>query len=139
MEQTIYVNDKEAASRFLFRQSFPFHCRAQAISDTDSAPTCPEHDDLLLLQTLSSHLDRANYCPQCDRCGHLDVVVEGQQFVAIAIEDGSGVRSRKVLPLHALIDEVVIGLARNAFMAPTEVLRIVESFLVVRAYIQYDR
>src|SRR5258707_15242564 len=70
MEQTIYVNDKEAASRFLFRPSLPFHCRAQAISDTDSAATCPEHDDLLLLQTLSSHLDSANYCPQCDRCGH---------------------------------------------------------------------
>src|SRR5580765_150148 len=101
MEQAIYVNDPEAASRFLFRQSFPFHCRAQAISDTDSGPTCPEHDDLLIFQTPSSHLDSANDCPQCDGCRNLDVIVEGQQFVAIAIEDGSGMRSRKVLPLQA--------------------------------------
>src|SRR6266481_3442590 len=151
MEHAIYVNDPEAASRFLFRQSLPFHCRAQAISDTDSGPTCSEHDDLLVFQTPSSHLDRADNCPQCNRCGHLDVVVKGQQFVAIAIEDGSGVRSRKVLPLqarswqllldrlHELIDEVVVGLARNAFMTPAEVLRIVEPFFVVRADVQDDR
>src|SRR5689334_14206957 len=118
MKQAIYVNDPEAASRFVFRQSFPFHCRAQAISDTDSSPTRPEHDDLLVFQTPSGHLDRANNCSQCNRCGYLDIVVEGQQFVAIAIEDGPGMWSRKVLPLqarsrqlpldrlHELIDEI---------------------------------
>src|SRR4029077_10113188 len=59
--------------------------------------------------------------------------------------------SRKVFPLQAclrklllhrlneLIHEVEIGLAGNAFMTPAEVLRIVESFFVVRAYIQDDR
>jgi hypothetical protein len=40
-EAAIDVNDPEAASRFVFRQSFPFHCRTQAISDTD-AHTAPE-------------------------------------------------------------------------------------------------
>src|SRR5260370_36713417 len=40
--------------------------------------------------------------------------------------------------LNELIDKVKVGLTRNPFVAPAEVLGIVESFRVVGSHIQYD-
>ncbi len=60
-------------------------------------------------------------------------------------------RRREVFPLQAcsskfllhrlyeLIDEVKVRLAGNPFVAPAEVLRIVEPFLIVGSHIQNDR
>ena len=72
-------------------------------------------------------------------------------MVAIAIENGPGMRSREVFPLqacsgkfllhclHELVDEVEVSLPGDSLMTPSEVLRIVQPLRVVGSHIQHDR
>src|SRR5262249_51485965 len=106
---------------------------------------------LLILQTLSGQV----YCTQncCKRDGRspLDVIIEGQQLIAVALENRSSMRSREVLPLQKclgklvldrlkeLIHEVEVGLTSDPLMSPTKVVGIVESFGIVRSHVQQDR
>src|ERR1700746_3162876 len=98
MQESIFINDPETTACFLCGESLTFHRRTQSIGNTNAGGACAEHDDLLLLQTLSGDLDRAQNRSQCDRGGSLDVIVEGQQFVAIAVEDGARMKSREIFP-----------------------------------------
>jgi hypothetical protein len=66
------------------------------------------------------------------------VIVEGQQFIAVTLENGTGVWGSKVLPLQTgvrkfrfhclneLIDEVKVGLTAYTFVSPAEVLRVIQ-------------
>src|SRR5580692_5116698 len=136
MQKTTFVNDPEVAARLLFGEPFAYHGSTQSIGDANAGRTCSEHDDLLVLQAFSGHFDRAQNGSQSNSRRPLDVVVERQQFIVIALEDRPGVRGREVLPLQAcsrklllhrlneLIDEVKVRLTGNPFVPPAEVLRI---------------
>ena len=86
-----------------------------------------------------------------DRRGALDVVVEGAEPVAIAIEQPRGVRLGEVLPLQQhvrpalrrrgdeLLDEVVVFLAAHPLVPPADVERIGQPLIVVGADIEKHR
>src|SRR3954467_1364996 len=90
--------------------------------------------------TLIAPDDRA----QGHRGGALDVVVEGEQLVPVALQDRRCVGSCEVLPLQAdvgqllldrldeAVDEVVVVLAGDPLVPPAEVLRIGDALRVVR-------
>ena len=85
------------------------------------------------------------------RGGALNVVVEGQQLVAIALEDRQRVRGGEVLPLqqhvgklvlhrrHEFVDERVVLVVADASVTPPEVLRVLQQFDVVGTDVQHDR
>src|SRR5260221_833843 len=134
----------------MFRYPFAFHGLAQTIGNSNAGGTSSEHNDLLILQTFSGHFDCAKYRSESNRRRSLDVVIEGQQFVAVAPKNRPGMRGREILPLQTcsgkfllhrlneLIDEVKVRLTGNPVVAPAEVLRIVEPLLLVGAHIQHD-
>ena len=93
-----------------FGQSFSFDRLTQAIGNTNARRACAEHDDLLVLQTLSSHLDRAQNRSEGDSRRSLNVVVERQQLVAIALQDRPGMRSREIFPLQAGSGKLLLSL-----------------------------
>ena len=105
----------------------------------------------MLFQSLSGDFHGAQSCSKGDRGGPLDIVVKGQQFVAVSLEDRPRMWSREIFPLqagagkfllhclHELIYEIKVGLTRDSFVAPAKVLRIVESFRIVGPHIQDDR
>ena len=86
-----------------------------------------------------------------DGRGALDVVVEGEQFVAVPLEDRLRVRGGEVLPLQQhvgqlflygfdeFVDEGVVVVVADPPMAPAEVLRVFEEFDVVGADVEDDR
>ena len=89
--------------------------------------------------------------PSGDGGGALDVVVEGEQLVAVALEDRQRVRGGEVLPLQQhvgqllvhggdeLVDERVVVVVADPSVAPAEILRVFEQFDVVGAHVEHDR
>ena len=85
------------------------------------------------------------------RRGALDIVVEREQLVAVALEDRLRVRGREILPLqqhirqlvahggYELVDESVVVVVVDAPVPPAEVLRVLEEFDVVGAHVEHDR
>src|SRR2546422_4417185 len=84
------------------------HRRAQEVGDADARGAGPEHDDPLLLQRRSGHPDRAENRAEGDGRRTLNVVVERQELIAVALEEGPGVRGREVLPLQARVRQLVV-------------------------------
>ena len=88
---------------------------------------------------------------QCDRAGALDIVVEAQDFVAIAIQQGEGLVVGEVFPLDQhigpagrggldeFIDDFIELVAVNAAVGKTQVQRVVQQFFVVGPYIEQNR
>eukprot|EP00955_Chlamydomonas_euryale_P111562 366074-Chlamydomonas_euryale.AAC.13 len=82
--------------------------------------------------------------------GALDVVVEHEVVVAVAVKQRARVRDREVLKLqhrerpachhgaHKLVHQVVVRLARCALAAEAEVVGVVEQVLVVGAHVQHN-
>src|SRR5262249_12123796 len=83
--------------------------------------------------------------------GALNVVVERQQLIAIALENRPRVRGREVLPLqarvrelvldrlHELVDEVEVRLTGDALVTPAEILGVLETLDVARPDVENDR
>ena len=102
-------------------------------------------------KTLPRHLGGAENGPQGHCRRPLNVIIEGEQFIAIAQQKRPGMGSCEVFPLQAspgkfllhrlneLVDEVVVSLAADPLVAPAEVLRIAEPFGVVGSHIQNNR
>src|SRR5215469_7363842 len=151
MQQAFAVKKPEAAARLLLSQAFFFHCSVQSIGNSYGRRTCAEDNDLLVPQSLLSHLDRAQNRAECNSGRSLDIVVKGQQLIAITLEDRPGMRIREIFPLqacfrrllfhrlHESLDEVVVVLASDSLATPAEVIRVVEPFLIIRSYVEHDR
>ena len=83
--------------------------------------------------------------------GALDVVVEGEQLVAVTLEDRQRVRGGEVLPLQQhvrqflvhgrdeFVDERVVVVVADPSVPPAEILRVLEQFDVVGADVEHDR
>src|SRR5438309_1509499 len=82
---------------------------------------------------------------QCDTRSAVDVVIEGADLVAIALEDRDGVDVCEVLPLDAafrvtrlhcineLVNEGHVLFAADAVLAQAEIKRVVEQDRIIRA------
>ncbi len=115
------------------------------------AEPAPSYGDALLGHGHAGHLDRGEQGAGSDRRGALDVVVEGQEPVAIAVEQTPGIGACEILPLQqymrparhhradeALDERVIVG-AAHAFVPPADIKRIGQSLLIVGAGIEQDR
>jgi len=81
----------------------------------------------------------------------LDVVVEGADLVLVACQDRDGVEVREILPLDAafrpeilhgrdeLIDEGLVVVAARTVLAQSEIERVLQQGLIVRADVEHDR
>ena len=117
-----------------------------------AAEPAPRNTICWSFRLLAGHADRAQDRAERDGRRALDVVVEGEQLVAVALA-GSGracgvaksshcrQRSGKLLldGLHEPVDEVEVRLTGHALVAPAEVLGIVEALRVVGADVEHDR
>src|SRR5262249_23350349 len=113
--------------------------------------TSAQHDNTMIAKFGLSKIRSCDQSSDCDRAGALDVVIEGAESIAIALQNTRGVVLRKVLPLqqhvgklihdrnHKPLNKVVVIIAADAFMSPAEIKRIIEQLPVVRPHIKQNR
>ncbi len=121
------------------------------VQDADTRRAGAQHDDLLLRQGTTGNFRGAVQRPDGDGGGALDVVVEGEQLVAVAAQDRQRVCGGEVLPLQQdlwqrlvhradeAVDERVVLVVVDATVPPAEVTRILQELDVVGAHIEHDR
>src|SRR5262249_55510196 len=110
-----------------------------------------DDDDSLLRYGPADDLHRGEERSGGDRGGPLDVVVEGAEAVAVALEEPAGVLPREVLELEEDVgparqssrdeglDELVVLGSADALVLPADVQRIGEALRVVGADVEEDR
>ena len=86
-------------------QAFCDHGRDQLFANTTTGRTGAEDGDPLVSEPPAGDGHRREQGTGCNRCGALDVVVEGAEPVAVAIKDGAGMGLREVLPLEQYFRE----------------------------------
>lgn len=150
-EQPVHIDDPDALRGSLFGQSLVHHLAPNHVEHTDAGRTGPEHDDLLLRQGAARDLGGTVQRSDRDRGGPLDVVVEGEEFVAVAGKDRQRMCGREVLPLQQhvgqllahrgdeLIDERVVIVVVDTSVPPSQIPRVIEQFAVVGSHIEHDR
>ena len=89
VQQTACIHDPEAAPGFLFRESFGNQGRAHVIGNASASRAGPEDNNLLITQRRTGDMYGSEDGGEHDGGGALDVVVEGEQLVAVTIENGA--------------------------------------------------
>ena len=150
-EQPVPVDQEEPLRRRARVQTGLHHSLKQQLRDAAAGRAGAEDRDALLGQRHAGHLDGGEQRAGRDRGGALDVVVEGAEPVAIAVEQPRRVVLGEVLPLQQhvgpalcdgadeLLDEVVVILTPHAGVMPADVERIGQAVLVVGADVEEDR
>ena len=151
MQKALAIDHEEALGGFRFREAVPHHAAADLHGDAAACGSGAQKGDAHVGDLRAGRLGSGQQGAVGNRRRALNVVVEGQQAVAVTLQDRRGVLLRKVLPLQenlgiarldALdeqVDEVVVLLAADPFVAPADVERIVQTLLVVGADVQHDR
>ena len=133
MQEASFVYKPEAASSFSSRYTVRYERCTQIVSRTDRRRASAEEHNVLRFERIARRSERTGYRRQHDGCGALNVVIESENLITIALQNGPRVRRRKVFPLHKavwqfllnrlnkLINEVIVGLSANAFMPPPRV------------------
>ena len=147
-KQAVAVEGVDAAARLRFAQAFFLHGGDQQIDDADARRSRAEHGDGLLAERDSGGVDGGEQSCRGDGRGALNVVVEGAEAVAIALEQARRIGAGEVLPLQKNVrpaaldgadeglDEIVVLLAADALVLPADVDGIVEQRLVVGADVE---
>ena len=150
-EQAVDVDQEDPGTGVLLGQAIGQHRPHDLLADADASRASAEHDHCLVAQPRPG-----GRCPRGkrgqDNCSSaLDVIVECEQLVAVALQDRQGVWGGEVLPLqqhvrqfgpHCLdkpADEVVVVGATDTAVAPAEVYGVVEEFGVVGADVEEHR
>ncbi len=149
VEKTLAVYEKEFAPGLRLGEAVVLHGRQQVVGDADGRRACPEKDKVLLAELFARHSHPREDAGEHDGCRSLDVIVEGEQLVAVTLQQRAGVFGGEILPLqevslgelflhrlHELIHEVEVGVARNPLVSPAEIFRVLEPLLVVGAHVQ---
>ena len=112
-------------------------------------PGAEQHEGLIA-QRYSGDARRGEQCAGGDGRSALDVVVEGAEALAIAIEDAPGIGARKVLPLQQYmrpapfhcrdeqLDKGVVVRTAHALMPPSDIDGIREPLAIVGAGVEQD-
>src|SRR5712692_1389052 len=143
MQQAVSIHEPEARPGFRLGQTIRDKCGAQKISNTNARRTGTQLDNLLLAKAASRDAKSGEDGSDGNSRRALNIVVEGNQLVAIPIQDGPGVGLGEILPLkqsfrqfalHRLdkkIDELIVGAAGDPFVTPTQIFRVGQAFLIV--------
>ena len=150
MQQSIAIHHPKPIAGFFFREPFCDERGTEVVSDSRACGTGAEKNDLLLAEWRAGHANRGESRAERDSGGALNVVVEGKHLIAVAIKNGTRVDAGKVFPLEECsgknfsdggnkgVDEAVVIGAGDARVAPAEIFRVAQAFLVVRADVQND-
>src|SRR5580704_2633168 len=150
MQKALAVHHPETAAGFFFRKSFGDESGAKIIGDARARGTSAEKNDLLIAKRRASNANGGEDGAQCNGGCALNVVVESEHLIAVAIENGASVDAGKVFPLEKCcgknlfdcrdegVDEAVVIGAGDARVAPAEIFGIAQALLVVGADIQND-
>src|SRR5690242_17965735 len=150
MQQSAAIDQPEAQARFGLGQTIRDHGFAKRVGNTDARGTRAQHHNVLIAEAAARDADRRKDGAGGDGSRALNIVVEGNELIAIAVQDWAGVRFGKVLPLkervrellfHGLnetIDEIIVFVTGDSFVAPSEVLGIGEALLIVGSHVEND-
>src|SRR5262249_53384406 len=145
------INRVKVPSSFLLGETFVPEKTRQEIGYSE--PRAAEADDCdpLLLKRNAGYVDGRQYRCRSNCRSSLNVVVEGAQLVAVAVEESRGISSSKVLPLqenvwpalfdrlHKRIHECIVFLAANAMVSPANVNGALQAFFVIGSHVEQDR
>src|SRR6267378_6559131 len=99
MEKTVNIDEPETRARFGFGEALRNERRAQKISDTGTGRSGSEHDNVLIAKPTARHADRGEDRANGNRGRALNVVVESNELIPGAIQDGARVGVGEVFPL----------------------------------------
>ena len=148
VKQAVAIDEPETRARFLLRQTVGNHGFAEKVGYTNACGTGAEHNDLLIAKAAAGNTDGRKDRSAGDRSGALNIVIEGQELVAVAVEDGTSMGLREIFPLkqrmgqflfqglNETIDKIVIGIASDALVAPTQIFGISKALFIVGAHIE---
>src|SRR5258708_37485032 len=151
MEKATAIDQPEARPRFRFGYPIRNKRLTQKIGNSDARRPSSEHHNVLISKLTARHANGGEDGSDGDCRSALNVVVKGDELVAVAIQDGPCVILREIFPLqqgirqflfHGLdetIDKFVVGVARNSLVTPAQIFRVAEPVLVIRADIQNYR
>ncbi len=147
-EQAVAIEGVDALARLLFAQALFLHGGDEEIDDADAGRSGAEHGDGLLAERDAGGVDGGQQRGGGHGRGSLNVVVEGAEPVAIALQQARRVGAGEILPLqkdvrpaaldgsHKGLDKIVVLLAANALVLPADVNGIVEQRFVVGAHVE---
>ena len=150
-QEAVAINHEKPRRRHILRQPGLDHHLQQQAGDTAAGRSGAQDRDALLGEADTGDVDRRQERAGRDRRRPLDVVVEGAQPVAIAVEQTRGVALGKVFPLQQhmrpamgdgadhRLDKIVVFPAAHPLVAPAQIERVGEPLLVVGADIEHDR
>src|SRR5580704_14200815 len=150
MEKAVAIDHPEAAAGFFRRQAFRDQGGAEVIGDSGACGTSAEKNDFLIPERRAGHANGREDRSQGNGGSTLNVVIEGEHLIAVAIENRPRVHAGEVFPLekrggqnlpdgpHEGVDEAVVVSAGDARVTPAEIFRVAETFLVVGAHVQND-
>jgi hypothetical protein len=150
-EQALRVDCEDPPANLLRGETFPFEHRTEVGCGAPAG--LAEADDAKAFVPKPALLDSHGGHERCagGRSGALDVVVKGQQALAVALEQGKRLVLGEVLPLderireaaldteHKSLDESPVRLALEPRLAVAEVEGISEQGRVVGADVEADR
>src|ERR1700674_3654177 len=100
MQKTASIHHTHSTAGFFFGQSFLDECLTQVISDAYTGGAGPEKDNLLIAERRARNTNSGKDRSEGDGSGALNVVVKGEQLIAVAVEDGARVHTGEVFPLE---------------------------------------
>eukprot|EP00126_Sphaerothecum_destruens_P011877 Sdes_comp20967_c0_seq1m18903 len=146
------INQPKLFPGFLFRDSSHHHSLHQTITHTHAGTSgAHAHDSMIgkVLSSLADGSEGAKHAGQSNGACALDVIVEGAEFVLVAIEKRLCIVGFKVLKLdhslgpfqinrgHKLVHQVKIRLPLQPPMAQSQIERILKKRLVVGAHVNH--
>ena len=149
-QQAPAVQHAQALIQILLRDPVQAQGRLDLPRDPEPGGARAVNHDPLIGELLALDPERGEDAGQGNGTGTLNVVVERQHPVAVALQDGEGVVLAQVLPLDQrsreqagerldeLGDQLVVGLARHPLAAPAEIQVVLQQLPVVGADVQAD-
>ncbi|GDY63859.1 hypothetical protein SAV14893_032520 [Streptomyces avermitilis] len=99
-EQAVAVDAPEAGGGLVGREPFGDEGVPELVGDADTGAARAEDDDPVVAQGQVTGLGAGEDGGEVDCAGALDVVVEGEDVVAVVVEDAAGVGGSEVLPVQ---------------------------------------
>ena len=150
-EQTLFIHQIKLFSRLILWDALVKHFLIHSVCDSATRRSCAEAHVNLFPQFLPTDLQRTEDACQRNDAGALDIVVEHRIGIFVLVQDNGSVGTSEVLKvqvqmrehlfssLYEPIDELIISVAANALMTISEIKRVIQQALPVRAYIQHHR
>ncbi len=151
IEEPVDVDEVNALTGLLASEPFSDHGSDDRIGDTRASRPSTQDRDALLRDLLLDRQYSGKEGPHCDGCGPLDIVIEREDPVPVAVEEFARIFFPKIFPLeecfrialrdglHKSVDKIVIGSAGEASVVPTEIELIVQEFPIIGPHIEDDR